>query len=98
MCRSIQPLFNVEPAMNDDDVRAAALQFVRKISGFRTPSAANDTAFHAAVDAIAATSTELLRSLRTSAPPKSRIEEARKAKRRAGLRADRAARELQSWF
>jgi hypothetical protein len=86
MCRNIKPLFNFEPPVTDDEVRAAALQYVRKISGFTKPSKANEAAFAAAVDAIATISNNLLRSLETNAPPKDRAEEAAKARARAALR------------
>jgi hypothetical protein len=86
MCRNIKPLFNFEPPANDDEVRAAALQFVRKVSGFSKPSKANEAAFNAAVDEIAAISRNLLGSLETNAPPKDRIEEAAKAKARSAQR------------
>ena len=72
MCRNIKPLFNFDPPVNDDEVRAAALQYVRKISGFNKPSKANEAAFQAAVDAVATTSSTLLRSLQTNAPPRHR--------------------------
>ena len=81
MCRSIHTLYNYEPASTDDDVRAAALQYVRKISGFTKPSSANAEAFERAVDAVAGASRQLLDELVTSAPPKSREVEA--AKKRA---------------
>ena len=68
MCRSIHTLYNVEPAVSEDEVRAAALQFVRKISGYRKPSQANEAAFERAVDAVAAASSELLGQLVTAAP------------------------------
>jgi hypothetical protein len=83
MCRNIKTLFNFEPPVSADDVQAASLQFVRKISGFNKPSKTNEAAFDAAVDEIARASTRLLRSLETSAPPKSRQEEAARAKARA---------------
>lgn len=86
MCRSIKPLFNFEPAVTEDEVHAASLQFVRKISGFNTPSKANEAAFRAAVEEIAATSRRLLSSLETSAAPKNRAEEAAKARVRAAQR------------
>ena len=81
MCRNIHTLYNFDPAATDEDVRAAALQYVRKISGFTKPSRANEEAFQRAVDAVADTSRELLDELVTSAPPKSREVEA--AKKRA---------------
>ncbi|MDX6465988.1 MAG: hypothetical protein QOI27_1028 [Gaiellaceae bacterium] len=72
MCRSIHTLYNVEPAVSTDEVRAAALQYVRKISGYRKPSKANELAFELAVDAIAQASSRLLDQLQTAAPPKHR--------------------------
>lgn len=72
MCRNIKPLFNFEPPVSDDEVRAAALQYVRKISGSTKPSKANEAAFQAAVEAVAAASTTLLHSLETNAPPRDR--------------------------
>ena len=86
MCRNIKTLFNFDPPVTDEEVRAASLQFVRKISGFGKPSKANEAAFLAAVDEVAAISARLLRSLDTGAPPKSREEEAAKAKARAAER------------
>jgi hypothetical protein len=86
MCRNIKMLFNFDPPVTPDEVRAASLQFVRKISGFNKPSKANEPAFLAAIDAIAQVSTELLLSLETNAPPRSREEEAAKAKARNALR------------
>lgn len=86
MCRNIKTLFNFEPPVTRDEVQAASLQFVRKISGFTKPSKANEPAFEAAIDEIAAISMALLRSLETNAPPKSREEEAEKAKARAAVR------------
>ena len=83
MCRNIKPLFNFAPPVTDDEVRAASLQFVRKITGFNKPSKANEEAFYAAIDEIARISGQLLSSLETSAPPKDREEEAAKAKARA---------------
>ena len=83
MCRNIKTLFNFEPPVTEDEVRAASLQFVRKITGFNKPSKANEAAFEAAIDEIAAISGKLLRSLETSAPPKDREEEAAKARARA---------------
>jgi hypothetical protein len=91
MCRSIKPLFNYEPAATAEEIRAASLQFVRKISGFARPSKANEAAFLAAVDEIARASARLLRSLDTGAPPKNREEEAAKAKARAAERFGAAA-------
>src|SRR5205823_7387859 len=86
MCRNIKPLFNFDPPVTEGEVRAASLQFVRKISGFTKPSKANEPAFLAAVDEIAALSIRLLTSLETNAPPKNREEEAQKAKARAAER------------
>jgi len=83
MCRNIKILFNFDPPVTDDEIRAASLQFVRKISGFNKPSKANEPAFLAAVDEVAGVSTRLLRSLETNAPPKNREEEAAKARARA---------------
>jgi hypothetical protein len=80
MCRNIKMLFNFEPPVTPDEVRAASLQFVRKISGFNKPSKANEAAFVAAIDGIAGVSAQLLASLETNAPPKNREEEAEKAK------------------
>lgn len=73
MCRSIKTLYNVEPAANEEETRAAALQFVRKISGYRKPSRANEAAFEAAVDEITAISWRLLGELETTAPPRERV-------------------------
>ena len=86
MCRNIKTLFNFEPPVTDEEVRAASLQFVRKISGFTKPSKANETSFLAAVDEVADVSKRLLHSLETTAPPKNREEEAAKAKARAAER------------
>ena len=86
MCRNIKILFNFDPRVTDEEVRAASLQFVRKISGSNTPSKANERSFLAAVDEIAGISGRLLRSLETNAPPKNRAEEAAKAKARAAHR------------
>ena len=83
MCRNIKTLFNFEPPVTDDEIRAASLQFVRKICGFTKPSKANEIAFAAAIDEVAAASARLLRSLETTASPKNREEEAAKAKARA---------------
>jgi len=85
MCRNIRTLFNFEPPATEEEIRAASLQFVRKVSGFNKPSKANEAAFLAAVDAIAAISGNLLNSLETSAPPRNRTEEAAKARARASL-------------
>jgi len=86
MCRNIKPLFNFEPPVNDEEVRMAALQYVRKISGFNKPSKANEVAFYAAVDEIAAASSGLLASLETNAPPRNREVEAAKARARSERR------------
>lgn len=86
MCRNIKTLFNFEPPVTDEEVRAASLQFVRKISGFNKPSKANEGAFTAAIDEIAGVSARLLRSLETNAPTRNRDEEAAKAKARAAER------------
>ena len=86
MCRNIKILFNFDPPVTEDEIRAASLQFVRKISGFTKPSKANEGAFLAAVDEVAAVSSRLLRSLETSAPPKNREQEAAKARARAEQR------------
>jgi len=86
MCRNIKTLFNFDPPVTDDEVRAASLQFVRKISGFNKPSKANEASFLGAVDEVATISMRLLRSLETTAPPKNREEEAAKAKARAAER------------
>ena len=83
MCRNIKTLYNFDPPATDEEVLAAALQFVRKISGFAKPSAANEKAFDRAVEDVAKASSALLRSLVTSAPPKSREAEAAKAHARA---------------
>ena len=86
MCRNIRPLFNFEPPATDDEIRSASLQFVRKLSGFQKPSKANEAAFDAAVDRIAAAAADLLASLETNAPPKDREEEAAKARARSAQR------------
>ena len=86
MCRNIRILFNFEPPVTDDEVRAASIQFVRKISGFGKPSKANEAAFLAAIDEIAAASRNLLSSLATNAPPRSREEMMAKARVRAAQR------------
>ena len=85
MCRSIKPLFNFDPPVTPDEIRAASLQFVRKISGFHKPSKTNAAAFDLAIDEIAAASHRLLRSLETSASPRNRELEVAKAKARASL-------------
>jgi hypothetical protein len=86
MCRNIKALYNFDPPVTPEEIRAASLQFVRKISGFNKPSKANEASFQTAVDEIAGISTRLLRSLETNAPPKSREEEAAKARVRAAER------------
>src|ERR1700728_4496010 len=86
MCRNIKTLFNFDPPVTDEEVRAASLQFVRKISGFTKPSKANEKLFQAAVDEIAGVSSRLLLALETNAPPKNREEEAAKAKARSAER------------
>jgi len=86
MCRNIRTLFNFDPPVTEDEIRAASLQFVRKISGFTKPSKANEAAFLAAVDEVAEVSAKLLHSLETTAPAKNREEEAAKAKARAAER------------
>ena len=86
MCRNIRPLYNFEPPATDDEVRNAALQYVRKVSGFTKPSAANAEAFERAVDAVAEASSRLLDELVTAAPPKDREAEAAKAKARSAAR------------
>jgi hypothetical protein len=86
MCRNIRPLFNFAPPVTDEEVRAASLQFVRKISGFTRPSKANEDAFSRAVDEVAAAARTLVDSLTTSAPPRDREVEAAKAKARAAER------------
>jgi len=83
MCRNIKILFNFKPPATDDEVRAAALQFVRKISGFNKPSKANEETFSAAVEEITLVARRLLYSLETTAPPRNREEEAAKAKARS---------------
>ena len=86
MCRNIKTLFNFDPPVTDDEVRAASLQFVRKITGFNKPSKANEAAFNGAIDEIAGIAARLLLGLDTTAPPKNREEEAAKAKARAAER------------
>jgi hypothetical protein len=86
MCRNIKPLFNFEPAATEDEIHAAALQFVRKISGFNKPSKANEEAFNQAVDEIARISAQLLATLESSATPKNRQEEEVRAKERSARR------------
>ena len=86
MCRNIKTLFNFDPPVTDEEVRAASLQFVRKISGFNKPSKTNEAAFLAAVNEVAAVSSRLLHSLETTAMPRNREEEAARAKARAAVR------------
>jgi len=86
MCRNIKTLFNFDPPVTDEEIRAASLQFVRKVSGFNKPSKANEAAFMAAIDEVAAAASRLLRSLETTAPPRNREEEAAKARARAAER------------
>ncbi len=86
MCRNIRTLYNFDPPASDEEVRAAAVQYVRKISGFSKPSRSNAEAFERAIDAVAAASTQLLHDLQTSAPPKDREAEAAKARARSAQR------------
>jgi hypothetical protein len=86
MCRNIRPLFNFDPPATDEEIRAASVQFVRKISGFTKPSQANEQVFELAVDEIAATARRLVNALRTSAPPRDREEVAARARARAAER------------
>ena len=90
MCRSIKPLFNFEPPATSEDVRAASLQFVRKISGYNKPSKVNEEAFDLAVEKVAAAAQELLNTLVTTAPPRDRELEKEKAKARSALRFDKS--------
>jgi hypothetical protein len=92
MCRNIRPLFNFDPPVTDAEIRAASLQFVRKISGFTKPSKSNDAVFQGAVDEIAAVSARLIASLETTVSPKNREEEAAKAKARSVRRFGTTAR------
>jgi hypothetical protein len=86
MCRNIRPLYNFEPPATEEEIRAAALQYVRKISGFTKPSQANQEAFERAIDAVAEASVRLLHELETTAPPKDREVEAAKARARSAQR------------
>ena len=86
MCRNIKTLFNFDPPATDEEIRAASLQFVRKLSGFNAPSRANEEAFNMAIDEVAAVARKLIDSLETAAPPKNREEEAAKARARAAER------------
>jgi hypothetical protein len=91
MCRNIKPLYNFEPPASEDEIQAASLQFVRKVSGFSKPSQANEAAFLAAVEEIAAVTGKLLDALETNAPAKNREEEAAKARARSAQRFPREA-------
>jgi hypothetical protein len=91
MCRNIRPLFNFEPPVTDEEVRAAALQFVRKVSGFHKPSKQNEAAFDQAVDDVAGAARRLVDALITSSPPRNREAEAVKARARAAERYGRAS-------
>ena len=86
MCRNIKTLFNFAPPATDEEINAASVQYVRKVTGFNKPSKTNETAFYSAVEDIARISERLLASLETTAPPKDREEEAAKAKARSALR------------
>ena len=86
MCRNIRTLFNFEPPASQDEIRAASLQFVRKLSGFTAPSKANEAAFERAIDEVAAAAGTLIASLVTQAPPKNRVAEAARAKARSAAR------------
>ena len=86
MCRNIKTLYHFEPPVGEDEIRAAALQYVRKVSGFNKPSKANEAAFEAAVEAIATATTQLLASLETSAPPRDRAVEVSRAQARSARR------------
>jgi hypothetical protein len=86
MCRNIKQLFNFAPPATDEEIKAASLQYVRKVTGFNEPSKTNEAAFYSAVEDIAKISERLLASLETTAPPKDREEEAAKAKARSALR------------
>ena len=86
MCRNIKTLFNFDPPATEEEIRAASLQFVRKLSGFNAPSRANEAAFNAAIEEVAAIARRLIDSLETNSPPKNREEEAAKARARAAER------------
>ena len=86
MCRNIKTLFNFDPPATDEEIRAASLQFVRKLSGFNAPSRSNEAAFNLAIEEVAAVARRLIDSLETAAPPKNRDEEAAKARARAAER------------
>lgn len=90
MCRNIKTLFNFEPPATDEEIRAASLQFVRKLSGMNAPSRANEAAFNAAIEDVVAVARRLIESLETHAPPRDREEEAAKARARAAERFGRA--------
>ncbi len=90
MCRNIKPLFNFEPPANDDEIAAASVQFVRKLSGFNKPSKANEAAFELAAEAVARVAHDLLASLVTAAPPRNREVEAARARERAAKRFGRS--------
>jgi hypothetical protein len=90
MCRNIKVLYNFDPPVTDDEVRAASIQFVRKVSGFTKPSKANEAAFQQAIDEIAGITARLLHTLETQSPPKNREEEAAKHKARSAARFGRA--------
>jgi hypothetical protein len=90
MCRNIRPLFNFDPPATDEEIRAASIQFVRKISGFHKPSKPNEPAFDHAIDEVARAARKLVRSLKTAAPPRNREEEAAKARARSAQRFPRA--------
>jgi hypothetical protein len=90
MCRNIKTLFNFDPPATDDEIRAASLQFVRKLSGYNAPSKANEAAFNAAIEEVFSAAKTLLVSLETNAPPRDREVEAQKARERAAVRFGRA--------
>ncbi len=90
MCRNIKTLYHYEPPANEEEIRAAALQYVRKVSGFTRPSKANEAAFQAAVDAVTGATHALLQSLETSAPPRDRAVEIARARERGALRFSQA--------
>ena len=92
MCRNIKTLFNFDPPATDEEIRAASLQFVRKLSGFNAPSRANEDAFNQAIEEVAAVARRLIDSLETHAPPKNRDEEAARARARAAERFGTATR------
>jgi hypothetical protein len=86
MCRNIRPLFNFDPPATEDEIRASAIQFVRKLSGFQKPSKANEPAFNLAIEEVTLAARRLIFSLETNAPPKNREEEAAKARARSAAR------------